>query len=101
MSNKYRMGRIGEKKVANYLQEKGFTNIRRSAGSRGPWDIYARGPEGDKFYIQVKIRSARPTRNEIRRLRALAKERHGVAAVIHRDAEGKHQWRFLGNWSRR
>jgi len=101
MVNLYRRGWIAEKKTANYLEEKGFTGIRRSAGSRGAADIYARGPEGDKFYIQVKSYSARPTNEEIRRLRAVARERYGVAAVIHRDEKGRHRWKFLGNWSRR
>lgn len=95
------MGRIGEKKIANYLREKGFTNIRRSAGSRGPADIYARGPAGDKFYIQAKYRGGHLGRDEIRKLRALAKKRGGVAAAIHRDKRGRHRWRFLGNWSSR
>lgn len=100
MSNKYRIGRIGEKKVVNYLRDRGFTNIRRSAGSRGPWDVYARGPKGNKFYIQVKTYSARATSDEIRRLRKLAKDKHGVAVVIHRDERGRHRWRFFGNWTK-
>ena len=53
MVNLYRRGRIAEKKVVNYLKRKGFTNIRRSKGSRGPADIYARKGV-TKYYVQVK-----------------------------------------------
>jgi Holliday junction resolvase len=96
MVNLYRRGRIGEKKVVNYLKERGFKIVRRSKGSRGPYDIYARKGE-NKYYIQVKTGSARPTSKEIRRLRSVAKNRGGVAAVIHRD-KGKHKWKYLGHW---
>jgi Holliday junction resolvase len=51
--NMYRSGRIAEKKVVNRLKARGFTNIRRSKGSRGPADIYA-VKKGKKYYIQVK-----------------------------------------------
>ena len=40
--NLYRRGRIGEKKIVNYLKKLGFKNVRRSKGSRGPADIYAK-----------------------------------------------------------
>jgi len=96
MTNLYRRGRIAEKKVANYLSDIGFKNIRRSAGSRGPADIYAR--KGDqKYYIQVKSGSARASIKEIARLRKLAKDRKGVAAVIHHSKD-RNKWRFFGNW---
>lgn len=98
MVNLYRKGRIAEKKIVNDLAEKGFTNIRRSAGSRGYADIYARGPSGAKFYIQAKSGGARPTREEIRGLRALAKRRHGAAMVIHKDKQ-RYRWMPLGNWA--
>lgn len=55
---------------------------------------------GTKYYIQVKSGSARASSGEIRRLRALAKSRHGVAAVVHSDSSGD-RWRFYGNWSKR
>jgi len=97
MVNLYRRGRIAEKKVVNYLKKKRFRNIRRSRGSRGPADIYAR-KGGKKFYIQVKYGQSRPSKSEIRRLRNLAKKRGGVAALIHRSREGKIRWRFLGRW---
>ena len=100
MVNLYRKGRIAEKKIVNHLAKKGFTNIRRSASSRGYADIYARGPGGAKFYIQAKSGSARPSREEIRGLRALAKKRRGVAVVIHKDRQ-KYRWKFLGGWAPR
>ncbi len=40
MVNSYRRGRIQEKKVENWMRDKGWTNLRRSKGSRGPADIY-------------------------------------------------------------
>lgn len=98
MGNSYRKGRIAEKKIVRYLAKKGFTKIRRSAGSRGVADIRARGPGGAKFYIQAKSGSARPTRREIRGLRALAKKRHGVAVVIHKDGQS-YRWGFYGGWA--
>ncbi|MEM1981501.1 MAG: restriction endonuclease [Candidatus Hadarchaeales archaeon] len=100
MSSPYRKGRIAEKKIVNYLAKRGFTNIRRSAGSRGAADIRARGPSGTKFYIQAKSGSAHPTREEIRKLRALAKKRQGVAVVIHKDG-GHYRWKFFGSWVHR
>ena len=99
MANLYRKGRIAEKKIVNYLAKKGFTNIRRSAGSRSYADIYARGPSGAKFYIQAKCDGGRATREEIRGLRALAKKRHGVAMIIHKDKQ-RYQWKPLGGWAR-
>ena len=95
--NMYRRGRIAEKKVANHLEELGWRNVRRSKGSRGPADIYARTPSGTKVYIQVKTRTARPTREELQRLRELAKKRGGAAVYIHYDRK-KFRWRWLGNW---
>ena len=97
MVNLYRRGRIAERKIVNSLKRKGFRNIRRSKGSRGPADIYARKGE-TKFYIQVKYGEARPSRREIRRLRNLAKRRGGVAAVVHRSKDGRNKWKFLGRW---
>jgi Holliday junction resolvase len=96
MVNTYRRGRIVEKKVSNSIKAQGFTNVRRSAGSRGPADIYA--VKGDqKYYFQVKSGSARANRKDIARLQDHAKSRHGAAVVVHR-AKGKNQWRFYGNW---
>lgn len=96
MVNRYRRGRIAERKVVNDLKGKGFKNIRRSAGSRGPADIYARKGE-NKYYIQVKSNTARATRGEITDLRKLAKERGGTALVINRK-KGRNKWRFFGSW---
>lgn len=97
MVNLYRRGRIAEKKVSDYLKKKGFANVRRSKGSRGPADIYARKGE-TKYYIQVKYNKARASRDEIKKLMNLARKRGGVAIVIHRDKKGKHKWRFYGHW---
>jgi len=95
--NLYRRGRIAERKVANLLERRGFTNIRRSAGSRGPADLYAR-KEGIKYYVQVKSGSARVSRYEVHRLKTLARKRRGVALVAHY-SDGKVRYRFYGNWS--
>jgi len=51
--NMYRKGRIAERKVMNRLEKLGFKNIRRSKGSRGPYDIYATKKK-KKYYFQVK-----------------------------------------------
>lgn len=96
MVNLNRRGRISEKKIVNYLKKKGFRNIRRSRGSRGPADIYAKRGN-TKFYIQVKYGSAFTTRKEITRLRKLARERKEVAAVIHRSKKGKLGGSFSGD----
>ena len=96
MVNLYRRGRIGEKKIVNCLLEKGFDMIRRSKGSRGPYDIYARKGE-NKYYIQVKTGSARASSSEIRRLRAVARERGGTAVIIYKKKD-KIKWKFLGHW---
>ena len=92
----YRRGRIAEKKVVNDLLDKGFSNIRRSARSRGSADIYARKGK-NKYYIQVKTGTAYANRREIRRLRGLAKNREGTAVVIKRN-NGKNKWKFFGDW---
>ena len=99
MRDKYRSGRIHEGKVGTRLKELGFSNIRRSKGSRGPADIYARTPSGFKAYLQVKSGNAAVSRQEIRKLRKLASERRGVAITAHRK-NGKTTLRFRGNWSR-
>lgn len=97
MVNLYRRGRIAEKKVVNDLREKGFENVRRSAGSRGPADIYA-SKDGQKYYVQVKSGTARAGFRDIERLRGLAKSRGGAAVVIHR-SKGRNRWGFFGNWA--
>jgi hypothetical protein len=43
---------------------------------------------------------ARLSKTEKKRLRALAKKRHGVAVYAHY-SKGKIAFRYLGNWSRR
>ncbi|MBI5222815.1 restriction endonuclease [Candidatus Micrarchaeota archaeon] len=97
--DRYRSGRIAEGKVARDLKDKGFENVRMSAGSRGPADIYAK--KGDtKYYIQVKSNSAFLDNDGRRDLRALAKERGGVAVSVHRE-DGQNKWQFLGNWKKR
>lgn len=96
--NRYKRGRIAEKKVVNHLKELGWKNIRRSKGSRGPADVYARTPSGAKVYIQVKTRTAHPSREEIKRLRELAKKRGGAAAYVHYQKK-KFKWKWLGNWA--
>jgi len=101
MVNKYRRGRIGEKKVSNWLKSHGFTNIRRSKGSRGPADIYAVSPSGVKTYIQVKTGGGRFTSKEKLKLRQLAKQRKGFAAYIHYYGNGKVKMVPLGNWKKR
>ena len=100
MVNLYRRGRIQEKKTMNWMQDNGWTNLRRSAGSRGPADIYGRSPSGVKTYVQVKSGSARLSSEGYRDLRKMAKERGGAALYVHKDGKGiKPKW--LGNWSKR
>ena len=96
MVNLYRRGRIAERKVANLLENEGYYNIRRSRGSRGPADLYARKGE-NKYYIQVKTGSARASSEEIQRLRDLAKRRGGTAVVINYN-KGKKKVRYYGHW---
>jgi len=96
MVNLYRKGRIAEKKVVNILKQKGFENIRRSSGSRGFADVYAKRGN-NKYYFQVKSGSARASREEIRGLRNLARKRHGVAVVIEK-RKRKFKWKFFGRW---
>ena len=99
MTNLYRRGRIAEGKVARDLKDKGFENVRMSAGSRGPADIYAK-KDGVKYYVQVKSNSARLDSEGRRDLTQHAREHNGVAVHIHR-SEGQNKWQFLGNWSKR
>ena len=99
--NRYRQGRIAEKKVGNWLSGHGFTNIRRSKGSRGPADIYARSPGGTKSYIQVKSGTARMGLDEKKRLRSLARSRKGFAAEVHKGEGNNFRLKPLGNWSTR
>ena len=96
MVDLYRRGRIAEKKVANLLKDDGYYNIRRSRGSRGPADLYARKGE-NKYYIQVKTGSARASPDGIRRLRALARKREGTAVVVQYN-KGRKKHRFYGHW---
>ncbi|MFZ3077172.1 MAG: restriction endonuclease [Candidatus Aenigmatarchaeota archaeon] len=96
MVNTYLRGRIAEKKIVNDLREKGFENIRRSAGSRGPADVYA-CKDGRKYYIQVKSSAARITNEEVTKLRCLAQQRDGTAVAIHKDGNKK-KWKFFGSW---
>ena|SRR5712692_8029472 len=97
MSDRYRSGRIAERKVMNRLEELGYYNLARTKGSRGPYDIYARSPAGIKHYFQVKSGSARLSSDEIERLRQVAYERRGVAVTVER-RDGKNKFRFRGSW---
>ncbi len=99
--NTYRRGRISEKKVVAWLKDHGYTNIRRSTGSRGPADIYSVSPAGYKTYTQVKSRSAVLDLRGRTRLRRLAKERGGVAQYIHYANGRVDRVRYFGNWSRK
>jgi Holliday junction resolvase len=96
MENMYRRGRIAEARVANYLRERGFENVRRSAGSRTPADLYG-VRDGRKHYIQVKYNTAKETPEERAALQRLAKQRGGNAAVIYKKPNGI-RWKFLGNY---
>jgi Holliday junction resolvase len=96
MVNLYRRGRIAERKVANLLEGEGYYNIRRSKGSRGPADLYARKGE-NKYYIQVKTGSARVSPEGIRRLQDLARQRGGTAVVMNYN-KGKKRVRYYGHW---
>lgn len=99
--NLYRKGRIAERKVMNWLEEHGHTNIRRSAGSRGPADIYSVSPGGYKTYTQVKSGGASLDSGGRRDLRQLAKERHGFGQYVHYDSGRVDKVVPLGNWSRK
>ncbi len=99
--NLYRKGRIAEKKVVNRLKERGFKNISRTKGSRGPYDIRARTPRGSKVYIQVKSGTARITSKGINRLRQIARRKGGAAAYVHYRGRGEAVWKWFGNWRRR
>jgi len=99
LTNRYRSGRIAEGKVARDLQDKGFENVRQSAGSRGPADLYAK-KDGIKYYFQIKSNSARLDEEGRKNLRQLAQERRGVAVSVHR-SQGSNKWQFLGNWSKK
>src|SRR2546426_1741579 len=100
MKNTYRSGRIHEGKVATILGDHGWTNVRRSKGSRGPADLYARSPAGTRAYIQVKSGTASVSRSEARALRSLARSRAGVAVTAER-RDGKTKFGFIGNWRKR
>lgn len=99
MVNLYRKGRIAEKKVMNWLQSHGFYNLRRSKGSKGPFDIRGRSPSGVKVYIQVKSGSAKLTKEEKEKLREVAKKRKGFAAYVHKGKGNKFKMIPLGNWA--
>ena len=99
--NLYRRGRIAERKVVNWLQDHGHKNIRRSAGSRGPADIYSVSRAGYKTYTQVKSNSASLSSGERSDLRALAKQRGGYAQYVHYEDGRVNGVRLLGNWGKR
>lgn len=99
MVNLYRKGRIAEKKVMDWLRAHGFYNLRRSKGSRGPYDIYGRSPSGTKTYAQVKSGSARLSKEEKEKLREVAKKRGGFAVYIHKGKGNKFKMVPLGNWA--
>lgn len=99
--NSYRRGRISEKKILNRLRELGWYNLVRSKGSKGPWDIRGRTPKGYKAYIQAKSYSAKPSKQEIKRLIKHAKTHGGVAILAHYSGRGRIRFKFLGNWAKR
>jgi hypothetical protein len=99
--NLYRKGRIAERKVMRWLQYHGHTNIRRSAGSRGPADIYSISPSGTKTYTQVKSSSASLDSSGRKNLRHLAKERKGFAQYVHYENGRVDRVVPLGNWNRK
>jgi len=101
VQNKYRRGRISEKKVMSILKEKRWYNLVRSKGSKGPWDIRGRTPSGNKVYIQVKSYSAKASKNEIKKLREYAKKHGGAAILAHYLGKGRLRLKFLGNWNKR
>jgi Holliday junction resolvase len=92
MVNRYIRGRIAEKKVANRLKNKGYIT-RRSKGSRGPYDVYARRGK-TKLYIQVKTGKATMKKPEVRKLRNVAKKRGGKAMYMKYN-KGKIRSRFI------
>jgi hypothetical protein len=100
VKNAYRSGRIQEGKVASELKRRGWKNLRKSKGSRGPADLYGRTPSGNKAYIQVKSGSASVSSLELRRLQSLVKKRGGLAITATRN-DGTTKLRFWGNWRRR
>ncbi|MGC9059104.1 MAG: hypothetical protein ACP5H3_01710 [Candidatus Aenigmatarchaeota archaeon] len=51
----------------------------------------------NKYYIQVKTGPTRASPSEIRRLRAISRQRSGTAAVIYRK-KGRQKWKFFGHW---
>ena len=89
--NLYKKGRVNEGRVAAYLKRQGWTNVRMSAGSRGPADFYARTPSGIKTYVQVKADGASLGSQGRRDLRHMAKEHHGAALYIHKNGGEKPQ----------
>ncbi len=99
--NLYRKGRIAERKVMGWLKMRGHTNIRRSAGSRGPADIYSVSPSGTKTYTQVKSSSAFLDSSGRKNLRHLAKERKGFAQYVHYENGKVDKAVPLGNWNRK
>jgi len=101
MVNYYRKGRIAEKKVSGWLKSHGFTNVKRSKGSRGPYDLYARSPSGVKTYAQVKSGKSRLTKREREKLREIAKKRGGFAVYLHYNGRGEVKMTPLGNWAKR
>jgi hypothetical protein len=99
--NNYRRGRIAEKKVVNWLQAHGHTNVRRSAGSRGPADVYSVSPKGYKTYTQVKSSGASLDSGGRRDLRELAKDRRGFAQYVHYGDGRVNRVVPLGNWAKK
>jgi len=90
--NTYRKGVRVERIVAGKLRSKGYL-VRRSPGSRGPYDLYAM-KSGRKLLVQVKSGAAKVSRKEIKRLRAVAREKR-ARGLIMRLRRGKMVSKFV------
>jgi len=98
--NTYKKGRRGEKRVASKLRSRGYKYIRLSKGSRGPFDVSATTPRGNRAYAQVKSGTATMGRKAKRKLIKYARERKGIAFYA-RENRGKIRIRTLGNFAKR
>ncbi len=98
--NTYRKGRRGEKRAALKLKARGYNYVRLTPGSRGPYDVSATSPRGNRAYVQVKSGTAHMDKKAKKRLKKYAKERHGIA-VYARENRGKVRFHILANFAKR
>jgi Holliday junction resolvase len=82
----YSKGMAVERKVKSKLESKGWF-VRRTKGSRGPYDLYAM-KRGKKLLVQVKSGSSSFSRAQKLRLRQEAK-RKGAKALLIRYRRGR------------